>query len=112
MAAGATSTPAELLYTLVLFGFFFLPGAIVAFKGLGIWLACGWIFAPLVWWYAALALIAKPGSIWAERFYGEKKRQRATVNWKGARAGAWSRPAGFVMLAIPAVIAVSLIATD
>lgn len=72
----AVSTPAAIAYAVALYGLVFIPGAIAASKGHGLWVLAGVVVTPIVWWYAALRL-ALPGSWWEQRRYDPEKQAAA-----------------------------------
>jgi len=75
--------PVSLLRLLpLLYGVVFVPGAVAASKGHGLWLLLDFFFTPLLWWFASFRLA--PGflmggeSLWQSRFcFCRAQRQRA-----------------------------------
>lgn len=66
----------RLLVLIILIVLFGIPAGITWSKGHRVEFVLGFVLLGLVWWVAACRL-ARPGSWWARRFYGQKKMQRA-----------------------------------
>jgi len=105
----AVSAPIAAAYVLGLYLLIFVPGAVTALKGHGIWLLAGVIASPLVWWYAASFRSAKPGSWWAENVYSDEKQQRSAEEWGSEKSGSWTLPVGAALVAFPLTIGITLI---
>jgi hypothetical protein len=103
----AAAEPIAFVYAVGLYGVVFVPGAVAALKGHGLWLLLGFIFTPLLWWYAAFRL-ALPGSWWEENRYGAEKREEAKQRYGAVRAKSWLSGVAALLLAFPVVIAISI----
>ena len=101
------SAPVAIGYGAVLYGLVFLPGAIAAAKGHGVWVLAGIVFTPIVWWYAAFRL-ALPGSWWEENRYGPDKRATSLERYGDARAKPWHSALAAALIAFPLTLALSL----
>lgn len=77
----AVSTGVAVAYAIVLWGVLIIaPMTITALKGQWALFIAGWLTLGMVWSIASLRL-ARPGSWWAHRFYGEDKLARAQARY-------------------------------
>jgi hypothetical protein len=103
----AVAEPVAIAYGVALYTFVFAPAAVAALKGHGIWLLVGFIFAPVVWWYAALRL-AMPGSWWDRYRYGPEKQTASRERYGDRRARPWLAALAVALLALPLLLGFTL----
>ncbi len=87
MSTGVAAAYAGGLSTLII-----APMIVTALKRQWLLFLAGWLTIGLVWWIASLRL-ARPGSWWARRFYGDAKLARAQRRY-GLTSSTRSPPAG------------------
>jgi uncharacterized membrane protein YdfJ with MMPL/SSD domain len=98
----ATSTAAAVGYAIVLYALVFVPAALTALKGHGVWLLGG-IIMPLIWWYSAIRL-ALPGSWWERHRYGPDKQLAARERYGDRTAEPWLIALAGILLTLPFVL--------
>ena len=101
----AVAEPTALVYAVALYGVVFVPGAVAASKGHGLWLLLGFFFTPLLWWFASFRL-ALPGSWWEENRYRARKREEAKQRYGEVKARSWLTGVAALLLALPVVMGI------